>query len=485
MTSNQKPNTGFRIGVSVAMIIMMLGVVISLDVLTTYSITNTTKKITEINNPISKSLSDVSNMQTNQRTIMHSATMFYSTSDTSTYNMLKDQFYSYSDMSELQLQQIENDFSESSYTTPDPQMNSWTSSINDIKNLNLEYNQIGQQIFNSIEMKKSNINQLVSTFDNNAIKIHVMESNLLEKIDKSTQEYENYIDTSKEKALTLEITIMVTAGIISIASGYFVNQINRDLVNEVIRNTQSLQKAKEKLEKLNVLKDDFISMASHELKSPLNPIYGFVELAQNGDIGKEEALSGIAKQARQIEEVANKMLDIGRIDNNKLHLTVERFNLSNLILEITDSSRANLGSNIQIVAKMPKNLEVEADRIRIGQVIRNLVNNALKFTAEGTIIIDADANYAKNLVEVTVRDSGSGIHQDVLPNLFNKFVTSGPKQEKLGGTGLGLYLCKGIIESHGGTMSANNNEVKGATFGFKIPINRQIKTSNVSDNITN
>jgi len=294
---------------------------------------------------------------------------------------------------------------------------------------------------------------------------------------------ETKADESKQKSVTLQAVIIISAGIISLALGYFLNLINKDLVQEVIRKTKSLQKANRKLERINVLKDDFINIASHELKSPLHPIYGFVELAQNGDMAMGEALEGISKQARQLEEVANRILDIGRIDNGILQLSYEKFNLSDLLSEIISSYRTN--EKIQIKTNLEKGIDIEADRVRMGQVIRNLINNALKFTEDGIIQVTTLHDLEKNLVEVTISDSGSGIHPAILPNLFNKFATRGPKTESWKGNGLGLYLCRGIINAHGGHIVAYNNKESGATIKFTIPIMRHLNAKELHQKIMN
>ena len=132
-----------------------------------------------------------------------------------------------------------------------------------------------------------------------------------------------------------------------------------------------------------------------------------------------------------------------------------------------------------------KGFEVEADRIRIGQVIRNLINNALKFTEAGIIQVTTQYDLEKNLVEVIVSDSGSGIHPDILPNLFNKFATRGPKTESWKGNGLGLYLCRGIINAHGGRIFAYNNKETGATIKFTIPIMRHLSARELHQKIMN
>ena len=324
---------------------------------------------------------------------------------------------------------------------------------------------------------------MYTSLETNQNQLNLKISILNGDIQNLTDTLETNADESKQKSVTLQAIIIISAGIISLVLGYFLNLINKDLVQEVIRKTKSLQKANRKLERINVLKDDFINIASHELKSPLHPIYGFVELAQNGDIGTEEALAGISKQARQLEEVANRILDIGRIDNGILQLSYEKFSLSDLLIEIVSSYRSN--EKIKILTNIENRIEVEADRIRLGQVIRNLINNALKFTESGIIQVSIQHNLEKNMAEVTVSDSGSGIHPEILPNLFNKFATRGPKTESWKGNGLGLYLCRGIINAHGGRIFAYNNKESGATIKFIVPIMKHLNARELHQKIMN
>jgi signal transduction histidine kinase len=123
---------------------------------------------------------------------------------------------------------------------------------------------------------------------------------------------------------------------------------------------------------------------------------------------------------------------------------------------------------------------VEIDKVRIGQVLRNLLNNSIKFTPKGTISIDTHVYHDKNKIQVKISDTGLGIPEEILPNIFGKFVTKGIKNEQ-SGTGLGLFLCKGIIEAHNGMIIAKNNFDEGASFEFTIPISQKNLVLNSSE----
>lgn len=485
---NHKTSTSLRIGISIAMIIMMLGLAVFLNIFTTYTITNQMKVLSDLNIPITQGISRIYTIQQMQYQSFDNAISYQKIDNSENYKFSKNQFESYDNQFDYQIKKI-NELTNSfpNYGLDDDtnkDLSSIITNLNEIQLIHIHYVQKATQIFQS--QGKDNVkdmNMMQAGLEINQNQLNIKISMLDDDIQKLTNALETKADESKQKSVTLQAVIIISAGIISLALGYFLNLINKDLVQEVIRKTKSLQKANRKLERINVLKDDFINIASHELKSPLHPIYGFVELAQNGDMAMGEALEGISKQARQLEEVANRILDIGRIDNGILQLSYEKFNLSDLLSEIVLSYRTN--EKIQIKTNFEKGIDVEADRVRISQVIRNLINNALKFTEDGVIHVTTLHDLEKNLVEVTVSDSGSGIHLDILPNLFNKFATRGPKTESWKGNGLGLYLCKGIINAHGGHIVAYNNKESGATIKFTIPIMRHQYAKEVYQKIMN
>ena len=485
---NHKTSTGLRIGISIGMIIMMLGLAIFLNIFTTYTITNQMKILSDWNIPIMHGVSRIYTIQQMQYQSFVDTITYQKINNSQNYQFSKSQFESYDNQFYYQIKKINeltNNFP--SYGLDDNTNKDFSpiiTNLNEIESIHSQYVQKAIQIFQSQDknnVKDSVPMQMVLGTLQNQLDLKI--STLDDDIQNLTDTLQAKADESKQKLVTLQTVIIISAGIISLALGYFLNLINKDLVQEVIIKTKSLQRANRKLERINVLKDDFINIASHELKSPLHPIYGFVELAQNGDIGTEEALAGISKQARQLEEVANRILDISRIDNRMLQLSYEKFNFGELLLEIASSYRSNEKTKIE--TNVEKGFEVEADRVRIGQVIRNLINNALKFTEAGIIQVTTQHNLEKNLVEVSVSDSGSGIHPDILPNLFNKFATRGPKTKSWKGNGLGLYLCRGIINAHGGHIFAYNNKGSGATIKFTIPIMRHLNARELHQKIMN
>lgn len=470
----QKASNGFRIGASVGIIILMLGIAIALSISTTYTFSNQMRIVTDFNTPLEKTIIQMSDIQKNQESVFNNAIRSLQIKDTQGFQSSESEFQNYNNLMNNQIMQAENIVKIGIDALPQEyvgsQFNLTLTKMTEIEELNTEYERLASNIFQSADkIDSTKLDILAADLKIKGESLYAKQNELLGDLESSYQNIETAVDENKQKSLTLEIIMIIAAGVISLISGYFVNQINRDLTDEVIKKTKSLQKVNEKLKKLNRLKDEFISEASHELKSPLNPIYGFVELAKCGDIDKEEALSGIVKQARQIEEVANKMLDLGKIDNSKLQISIEKFNLNTLISDISEAARLSVNENVSIKTELPENIEIEADKVRIGQVIRNILNNAIKFTHDGNIIITSSLN-DNNMVEVRISDTGIGIHPEIFHKIFNKFATKSHKRENLDGNGLGLYICKGIIDAHDGNIQAYNNPHGGATILFSIPV---------------
>jgi signal transduction histidine kinase len=249
----------------------------------------------------------------------------------------------------------------------------------------------------------------------------------------------------------------------------------------------------EQLEQSDRIKSEFIDIAAHELRTPIQPIIGFAELLKKEELEydkKREATTAILCNAKRLQRLAEAILDVTRIESNTLDMDKERLDLNDLILnalddivistkeeeELKGGSGDVYNNKSKRLYKFTKEEEIiiEADRTRLSQVVSNLLDNAIKFTKEeGTISIvvekkkDSSNNNNKEVVIVSIKDTGSGIDSDILPRLFTKFVSKSSK-----GTGLGLFISKSIIETHGGKIWAeNNSDGKGATFAFSLPIN--------------
>jgi signal transduction histidine kinase len=189
-------------------------------------------------------------------------------------------------------------------------------------------------------------------------------------------------------------------------------------------------------------------------------------------------IQAICRNAERLQRLTNDILDVTRIEGKTLKLNKEKFNVSDLLSKLIEDYKNNIEKNNGNVglSYSESNKEaflVEADRERIIQVISNLLNNAIKFTEEkrGEIYVAAEEKEkADQEVVVTIKDTGVGIDSEILPRLFTKFATTSQT-----GTGLGLFICKSIIEAHGGKIWAlnNANSKGGATFAFSLPISKK------------
>ena len=196
----------------------------------------------------------------------------------------------------------------------------------------------------------------------------------------------------------------------------------------------------------------------------------FYLVQKNTDDAK--LLEVVIRNAKRLHRLTEDILDVTKIESQSLHLRKERFNLieiiNNVIADSTNQIKKESKGNTMLELVSKEDIFIEADRSRIYQVILNLLNNAIKFTNEEGVIIITTERKANNIV-VSVNDNGHGIDPDILPRLFTKFAT----KSEVGGTGLGLFISKSIVESHGGRIWAENNQDgKGATFAFSLPLIR-------------
>lgn len=273
---------------------------------------------------------------------------------------------------------------------------------------------------------------------------------------------------------------IIAIGLVGATSAIFITFIlfvNRRLFTMVgqqnarIGNQLSeLKTAYERLKEQDVIKDEFINIAAHELRTPVLPIVLSAEnLADH--LPEDENLKIILRNANRITKLTNDILDVSRIESNTFKLQKQKVNIGQLVEEIVQDARLKLPKDrsveITFESKLPKSVEeIAIDRGRITQVLANLVENAVNFTEDGTIRVVLEPGGNK-LVRIRVIDSGKGIDPAIRERLFGKFVS---KSEKAKGTGLGLYLSKAIVEAHGGTITGENNKTgRGATFSFTLP----------------
>ena len=219
------------------------------------------------------------------------------------------------------------------------------------------------------------------------------------------------------------------------------------------------------------MQKEFINVAAHELRTPIQPILSLTEALRSEVTSSEgqEMLNIIIRNAERLRQLAENILDVTRIESKTFSLTKENFSLDEILTrimtdcrEVVKRSRTDLELTLE-----PESNEtfVEADKSRITQVVTNLLTNAIRFTKSGNVSVAVTKGKANDIV-VSIRDTGQGIDPEIIPRLFTKFVT-----KSITGTGLGLFISKSIIEAHGGSIWAENNlDGRGATFTFTIPV---------------
>lgn len=222
------------------------------------------------------------------------------------------------------------------------------------------------------------------------------------------------------------------------------------------------------IQKQLVLQTEFINIAAHELRTPIMPILMNTEILEEEIGDKYEEVKIIARNARRLERLTQNILNVARIESGTLKLSKEKFDLIQGITSMINEEVMRLeNKKTQLIHEsVDGKILVYADKDRIMQVISNLMSNALKFTMDGTITINTKIINKEVITSIT--DSGSGIPTEIMPLLFSKFITKSDK-----GTGLGLYICKNIVEAHGGTIWCKNNKgSRGSTFSFSLPLEK-------------
>ncbi len=314
-------------------------------------------------------------------------------------------------------------------------------------------------------------------------------------IDKASSLVVELKDDTKEssyEAMGLATYSNSKSTVLSYVSIFETLWMQTELYEQLVESNNGLAKAYEQLEAANEqlkvherMQKEFINVASHELRTPIQPILGLSEVlyAKIKDTGQRQLLDTITRNAKRLQRLTDDILDVTKIESQSLKLNKERFNLNDVITNVIDEMIINREfkneksdddnnniNNIKLEYR-PKDIFVEADRVRVTQVISNLLNNSIKFTKEGKITITIEKKDDGEVVVISIKDTGIGIDSEMFPKLFSKFASKSYQ-----GTGLGLFICKSIVEAHDGKIWAENNnqEKKGATFYFTLPtINRQ------------
>jgi two-component system sensor histidine kinase VicK len=270
-----------------------------------------------------------------------------------------------------------------------------------------------------------------------------------------------------------------TQNIIQQAIGLSSYSNSKSTVLSYVSIFETLWKQTEMYEHLKVhdrMQKEFINIAAHELRTPVQPILGLSEILQSKVKDKEQLrlLDVISRNAKRLQNLTENILDVTKIESDRLKINRKLFNLNDIVTNLLadykkeDQSKSYRQIKLFFSGNNDKSTTINGDKERITQVISNLLSNAIKFTCEGgeiSLHIKRDTQH----VIVSVRDNGQGINPEIYPRLFTKFASN-----SVVGTGLGLYISKNIIEAHGGRMWAENNpDGKGATFSFNLPLTQK------------
>jgi signal transduction histidine kinase len=307
------------------------------------------------------------------------------------------------------------------------------------------------------------------------------------------------VDALLAKQDMFTMTTFLIIGTVSVGLAYLILSWNRKLEDTVRSRTLELnnsnaslldsnarlEKANEQLKVHASLQREFVNIAAHELRTPIMPILGMADLlesrfqqASSDEIVlKKGDFEIVSRNSRRLERLATDILDVSRIETQSLHLNIESFDLYETIEHVVNDIRNQFPNhNVEYVVQARKGSYLRADKAKIAQVLWNILNNAAKFTDEGRITvsckIERDEAAAQELASISVSDTGIGIDPEIMPRLFAKFASKSGMDRDQVGSGLGLYISKGIVEAHGGRIWAENNEDgKGCIFWLSMPSN--------------
>ncbi len=283
--------------------------------------------------------------------------------------------------------------------------------------------------------------------------------------------------TLRSDAYVIISVLILISGI----SGFFmVRQINKNVMLSKKLETAnlSLTQQAEKLRQLDITKEEFSAMVTHELKTPLVPILGYCKMLKTSMLGKlneEEtnAIEVIEKNTKALEQLIIDIMDIRKLDIGRMKFRFENFYVNELFDDINSSYKKILkNKGIEFVTKLSvKDISIYADKARLRQVFDNLINNSIKFVPENNGLIEVGGYKENNSLILFVKDNGIGIPKDKQSNLFKKFYQIDTSLTRsAGGTGLGLAISKGIMDNLGGSIWVESDGKTGTTLYLKLPL---------------
>jgi signal transduction histidine kinase len=267
-----------------------------------------------------------------------------------------------------------------------------------------------------------------------------------------------------------------------------IREFNITLQQRIANATRELRASNAQLRHLDKAKDEFLSMASHQLRTPLTSVKGYISMIMDGDVGKvstdQKKLLGEAfNNSERMVGLINDFLSVSRIQTGRFVIDKVPIDLSLVVEQEVDSLRANAGARqMELVYDKPTDCPImDIDESKIRQVIMNFIDNAIYYSHPNTKI-NINLVVDKGEILFTVKDTGIGVPKSERDQLFTKFYrASNAKKTRPDGTGVGLFLAKKVVDGHDGDVIFDSVEGKGSTFGFKLPIKPLVAASNAND----
>ena len=320
---------------------------------------------------------------------------------------------------------------------------------------------------------------------------HTAEQSLVD-LRKSMDEWKNTGEVIEKEIWMKRNDGTVFPAALSATSMYDDNQVliasNTVIIDETERYStrKTLEQANDELKKLDSMKSEFVNTAAHELRSPILPIILNTELLSE-EYPNDNRIGSLLRNVKRLNKLVSNILDESRLATKTFKLVKEETDILASLKELIQDFAKSIPSDKEVKAVFDNNLpagleamNIFADKTRIEQVLMNLLDNALKFTDRGVITMSLEKIKSTESIRITVSDTGTGIDASVRDKLFQKFVT---KSDTVKGTGLGLYLCKAIVDAHGGSITGFNNARGGASFVVTLPIGMpEIKSSSMNNN---
>ena len=286
-----------------------------------------------------------------------------------------------------------------------------------------------------------------------------------------------FVET-KTNAVLVSITLVM-----SVIGGYFlVRSVKKEIKQreQIELLAQDLARANERLRELDKAKSEFVSIASHQLRSPLTSIRGYASMLAEGSFGKitqkaQEAAVRIEESAKLMAMSVEDYLNVSRIESGNMKYNLSDFNLRDMTEKICDDLRPDALKHSLILlfrTDLSSRAIVNADIGKANQIVHNLINNSIKYTPKGTINVFMRDDLKKKKIYVEITDTGIGMSQETIGKLFNKFSRAdNANSVNVSGTGLGLFVALKMAEQMGGNISAQSEgDTKGSTFTFELPL---------------